>query len=254
MLRMHLYQVDSTNTYMKELLNDGDTLADFTVVDTEFQTGGRGQQGNSWESEHGKNLLFSILCHPTFMDACRQFILSEAIALAIERTLTHRISLAGQQSNGQIRVKWPNDIYWNDSKISGTLIECNLMGAQIRDCIVGSGINVNQTNFVSDAPNPISLKQITGKEIDREEVLVEVVNQFLSLYEEIRTGNYSHIEDEYKSKLYWKDGFHWFTEPGGTPFEAQITNVEQSGHLVLDTTDGTRKRYEFKEVRFLIDR
>lgn len=254
MLRMHLYQVDSTNTYMKELLSDGDTLAEFTVVDAEFQTGGRGQQGNSWESEHGKNLLFSILCHPTFVGACRQFILSEAIALAIERTLTHRISLTGQQKNGQIKVKWPNDIYWNNSKISGTLIECNLMGAQIKDCIVGSGINVNQTLFTSDAPNPISLKQITGMEDNKEEILGEVTEQFQSLYEEIRTGNYSRIEDEYKSKLYWKDEFHWFVEPGGEPFEAQIMDVEPSGHLVIDTMNGTRKHYEFKEVRFLIDR
>ena len=254
MLRMHLYQVDSTSTYVKELLKEGDTLADFTVVDTEFQTGGRGQRGNSWESERGKNILFSLVCHPTFVSACRQFILSEAIALAVERTLTRRIHATGQEKDGQVRVKWPNDIYWNDSKISGTLIECNLMGAQISDCIVGTGININQTCFTSDAPNPISLKQITGLTSDREEILGEVVEQFQCLYEGIRLGNYSGIEDEYKSKLYRKDGFHWFAEPEGEPFEAEIKDVEPSGHLMLDAKDGTRRRYEFKEVRFLIDR
>ncbi len=254
MLRMHLYEVDSTSTYAKELLKDGDTLADFTVVDAEYQTGGRGQKGNSWESERGRNILFSLVCHPTFVSACRQFILSEAIALAVESTLTHRIHTSGQRGNGQVRVKWPNDIYWNDSKISGTLIECNLMGTQITDCIVGTGINVNQTSFTSDAPNPVSLKQVTGQDSDREEILSEVVEQFRSLYEEIRRGNYNRIEDEYKSKLYRKDGFHWFAEPGGEPFEARITDVEPTGHLVLDTRPGTSRRYEFKEVRFLIDR
>ena len=259
MPRIHLTQVDSTSTYARQLISQGKELDDFTIVDADYQTGGRGQRGNTWESQSGKNLLFTIVCHPTFLPANRQFILSQAIALAVERTLSHRISeaekpgsVANQSQMGHITVKWPNDIYWNDRKISGTLIECNLMGSQIKDCIVGTGININQTHFESDAPNPVSLQQIIGKGSDRGSILDEVANQFESLYEEIRQGNAQSIVSEYKSKLYRCTGFHPFAEPGRQPFEAQIADVDPSGYLTLQLRDGTQKRYEFKEVRFIL--
>ncbi len=259
MPRIHLTQVDSTSTYARQLIGEGKELDDFTVVDADYQTGGRGQRGNTWESQPGKNLLFTIVCHPTFLPATHQFILSQAIALAVERILSQRISEAEKERSsaqrsqtGQITVKWPNDIYWNDRKISGTLIECNLMGSQIKDCIVGTGININQAHFESDAPNPVSLQQITGKETDRETLLTEVVNQFRSLYDEIRQGNAQHIVSEYKRRLYRRTGFHPFAEPGGQTFEAQIADVDPSGYLTLQLRNGTQKRYEFKEVRFIL--
>ena len=146
--RIHRIEVSSTNTYLKELLTAGVELPELTLVDADFQTGGRGQQQNVWESEADKNLLFSLLCHPTFLPATNQFVLSQAIAVAVQRTLS-------EYTDG-ITIKWPNDIYWNDRKICGTLIECNLMGSTIKDCIIGTGINVNQTEFRSDAPNPVS--------------------------------------------------------------------------------------------------
>ena len=125
-------------------------------TDSTIQTAGRGQAGNSWESEAGKNLLFGLLFHPREVEANRQFILSQAVALSICETLSDYAE--------DIRIKWPNDIYWKDRKICGMLIENTLVGRCIENCIIGAGININQQTFCSDAPNPVSLRQITGKE------------------------------------------------------------------------------------------
>ena len=147
-----LDETDSTNAYIRRMLSapqqgETDPVADqsrYWVVTTEFQSSGRGQGTNTWESERGKNLLFSVLCHPVWIPITGQFILSEAIALAI------RDALAVYDSH--FTIKWPNDIYWNDKKICGILIENTLGGGHIKDCILGVGLNVNQNAFHSDAP------------------------------------------------------------------------------------------------------
>lgn len=242
--RIHRIEVSSTNTYVKELLLAGIELPDVTVVEADFQTGGRGQQGNSWESERGKNLTFSFVCHPTFLPATNQFILSQAIAVAVQRTLS-------EYTDG-ISIKWPNDIYWNDRKICGTLIECNLMGSTIKDCIIGTGINVNQTEFRSDAPNPVSLAQITGFTFNRQTILDSVVQQFKKLHEELKDGKIEELKSEYMQHLYRREGFYQYQEPKGEPFEAAIEDVETMGHLVLRLRDGSIKKYEFKEIKYIL--
>ena len=239
--RIHRIEVSSTNTYVKELLLAGIELPDVTVVEADYQTGGRGQQGNSWESERGKNLTFSFVCHPTFLPATNQFILSQAIAVAVQRTLS-------EYTDG-ISIKWPNDIYWNDRKICGTLIECNLMGSTIKDCIIGTGINVNQTEFRSDAPNPVSLAQITGFTFNRQQILNRVVEEFSELYKAI---NPDALKSEYMQHLYRREGFYQYQEPNGEPFEAAMVDVEPTGHLVLRLHDGSIKKYEFKEIKYIL--
>ncbi len=255
MLRIHLYQVGSTNSYAKELLKEGEELSDFTVVDADYQTGGRGQQGNSWESERGGNITFSLVCHPTFLKATGQFVLSQAIALAVQNTLASIIkSEKGDARAEDVTVKWPNDIYWKDKKISGTLIECNLKGDEVSDCIVGTGVNINQTRFHSDAPNPVSLAQIIKHTMNKDDVLEEIVNRFQNLYEAIREGRKDEVATEYMNKLYRRGAaYHWYCEPNAAPFEAEIVSVEPSGHLVLRRRDGATRKYEFKEVKFLMN-
>lgn len=245
MKRIHLNQTDSTNTYIKELMAAETDLPEFTLVDAEFQTGGRGQTGNSWESEAGQNITFSLLCHPTFVKASEQFILSEAIALAVQQTLS-------EYTDG-ITVKWPNDIYRGDKKICGTLIECNIMGMMVKDCIIGTGININQKEFNSDAINPISLFQITGHVFDRTEILDKVIKNFTGLYKHISKGKSKDVVCEYKRKLYRHEGFFLYKEPDGEPFEAEIVDVESSGYIVLKTRKGEVKKYEFKQVRFVLE-
>jgi BirA family biotin operon repressor/biotin-[acetyl-CoA-carboxylase] ligase len=134
-------------------------------VVADYQTAGRGCGTNRWESERGRNLLFSLLIRPHGLSANRQFHLSMAISLAISETLGQHV--------GDVSIKWPNDIYWRDGKIAGILIEHTLQGALIKDSIIGVGLNVNQREFRSDAPNPVSLWQISGQETNREELLGE---------------------------------------------------------------------------------
>ena len=242
--RIHRNEVTSTNTYVKELLSEGIELPDMTVVEADFQTGGRGQQDNHWESERGKNLTFSLVCHPTFLQAVDQFVLSQAIAVAVWRTLS--------DFTEGISIKWPNDIYWNDKKICGTLIECNLAGSTIKDCIIGTGINVNQTVFTSDAPNPVSLAQIIGFTLNRQHILDSIIQQFKELYEELKDGKIEKLKDEYMQHLYRREGFHLYQEPDGEPFEAEIMDVKSNGHLVLRRHDGGLKKYELKQLKYIL--
>ena len=154
---IHVKETDSTNNWLKSYQSEAGE--DMTVVTTDYQSAGRGCGSNQWESEAGKNLMFSILLHPK-VSAKDQFILSMANALALKDVL--------DSYTDSIKIKWPNDIYWNDKKIGGTLIETSLQGAEIKDFIIGTGINVNQQEFHSDAPNPVSLIQIIGCETNRD--------------------------------------------------------------------------------------
>ena len=206
------------------------------VVWTDYQTAGKGQGTNSWESERGKNLLFSIFYHPEGIPANRQFVISMAISLAIADALGEQI--------GDVSIKWPNDIYWRNGKIGGILIENRLSGQIIRDSIIGVGINVNQQHFHSDAPNPVSLWQIHGQETDREALLHEILDRF-SLY------IHQDIKERYKAILYRRKGFHPYSDKEGT-FMATFVDVEDDGHLLLSDESGKERRYVFKEVQYII--
>lgn len=237
--RVHLDSVDSTNSYVRRMMSGGEELPELTLVDADEQTAGRGQAGNVWESEKGRNVQFSLVCHPLFLPPSRQFLLSEAIALAVAETV-----------GGE--VKWPNDIYvGGDRKISGTLIECDLRGHHIETCIIGTGINVNQTVFRSDAPNPVSLSQLTGSEYDREQILQAVVARFANLYQLLRDGGDDTLQHMYRRSLLRGDGKSYPYEDRQGRFMASIHDVEPSGRLHLRRDDGSVSRYEFKEVKFI---
>ena len=166
---IRLAETDSTNNYLREQCAK-DRLPEGSLVIADFQTAGKGQVGNSWESEAGKNLMFSILLYPDFLPANRQFLISQIASLSVKETL--------DEYTDSVTVKWPNDIYWKDRKICGMLIENDLSGHNLYCSIIGIGINLNQAVFRGDAPNPVSLFQIIGKEVDREEVL----DRFLSVF------------------------------------------------------------------------
>ncbi len=237
---MFLFSTDSTNLYIRRLIEKGGPLQDMTVVSAFEQTAGRGQKGNTWETEPGKNIIFSLFCRPSFVAPVRQFVLSQCIALAIADVLS-------EYTEG-ITVKWPNDIYWHDKKISGTLIECGLQGNAISWCIIGSGININQTQFLSDAPNPVSLKMITGKEYDTDVLLQQVIERFSYFYDMLRNGGEAGIAELYMRRLYRSDGYYPYEDSEGR-FNARIHSIEISGLIVLEDSVGCLRRYEFKEVR-----
>lgn len=242
-LVVRLDETESTNTYLKQLVNDQHP-EEGSVVIADYQTKGRGQISNSWFSCKGENLLFSLLIYPADIIANQQFIISQITSLAIKNTL--------DQFTDDIRIKWPNDIYWREKKIAGILIENDLRGNHIENSIIGIGININQQIFPADLPNPVSLRQILGSESDKEYVFNIFMREFFLLYREMQRGEFIGIADEYMLDLYRVNGYFPFEDSNGK-FQAKIENVLPSGHLVLRTIDNEERRYAFKEVTFLND-
>ena len=238
---IHIKETDSTNRWMS--CYDGDEGTKMTVVWCDSQTAGRGQGSNKWESEPEKNLTFSVKFHPKTVSADRQYILLQAAALAVRDTLAC--------FTDGITIKWPNDIYYNDRKISGTLSECAISGHGIKHCIIGIGININQSVFTSDAPNPISLFNITGCTTDRNEFLCGVLGRLGDYIDMVESGMYDAVASIYMRHLYRAEGIFTYTDADGS-FMASIEGVEPDGHLVLRRTNGTVSRYAFKEVSFCI--
>src|SRR5574344_295978 len=233
---IEIKETDSTNRFLKDY--HADKRCDMLVAVTRYQSAGKGQGTNMWESEPGKNLLFSILIHPENIRVNRQFVLSMAISLTIKEVLD------GYTDN--ISIKWPNDIYYKNKKICGILIENNLRGNTIKDCILGIGINVNQDKFISDAPNPVSLIQITGEKTDVHNILNMVIERFRKYVALLYKGEYEDIKKQYLSSLYRSEGCFRYHDATGY-FNAKIDTVEDDGHLVLIKDGGIISKYGFKE-------
>ncbi|MDE6480382.1 MAG: biotin--[acetyl-CoA-carboxylase] ligase [Muribaculaceae bacterium] len=241
---LHLVEVDSTNAYI--MRNIGELEAPVMVV-AHTQTAGQGQRGNSWEAEPGKNLTFSIFFRPVELLPMAQFAMSEAVALAVVDFLAgHGI---------EAKVKWPNDIYVDDRKICGILIRHSVMGGYVSYSVIGVGIDVNQTLFLSDAPNPVSMKQITGKTYDLkllEKEIAEIMEGRLKLIrtEEERLA----LHKEFFGKLWRGDGrLHPFADTAtGENFMASIEDIAFHGPMTLRLSDGSLRTYAFKEVSFLM--
>ena len=224
------------------------------AIVAEYQTAGKGCGSNTWESERGKNLTFSVLLHPTEIRASWQFRISEAVSVALCETLKRLFRpLSSSDSSPdsgvqEVTIKWPNDIYVGDRKICGILIENRLKGSTITDSIVGIGLNVNQREFRSDAPNPVSIYQLTGEETDREALL----QAFLKELSKAMEMEPEALAQAYRSRLYRREGMHRFSDSHGV-FEAKVLNVLDDGRLVLLDTEGKARMYAFKEVQFCIN-
>ncbi|MBR7154276.1 MAG: biotin--[Paludibacteraceae bacterium] len=237
---MFVTSTNSTNTLLKQMIADGNPPE---FIRAGYQTAGRGQTGNGWESEADKNLLCSILLPPRK----ELFELNVSTAVAVQRLLGEDFT-----------IKWPNDIYWQDRKIAGILIENAIVGNEVKYCIAGIGLNVNQTEWLSDAPNPVSLKQITGREYPIDELMQQLFN-------EVNKALQEDVWDYYKAHLYRREGFWPFVERvvsvaptmnAGTQtqgqFMAQIKDVLPSGELVLEDQQGTKRIYHFKQIRYIV--
>lgn len=234
-------ETSSTNVLMREYSGEEGRL--MTVGVAAFQSAGRGQGENKWESERGKNLTFSIKVYPVALPVMRQYVMLEAESLAICDALAGYVD--------DITIKWPNDIYWCDKKISGTLSECTISGSHVGSCILGTGINLNQREFVSDAPNPVSLSQILGRDIDADEVLGVLLRRFEAYLGMVNEGRYDEVASLYSAALYRRSGRHAYKDAGGD-FMAELECVEPDGHLVLRRDGGSLSRYAFKEVKYVL--
>lgn len=234
--------LESTNTYASECLKVSE-LQEGTVIYTDFQTAGKGHQGNSWESENGKNLIFSIILYPSSVKPEDQFLISIAISLGICDFLQGKFP--------DVKIKWPNDIYVKDDKIAGILIENTLIGDTIESSVAGIGLNINQEKFSSGIPNPVSIKLITGEESDIRACLKQLLNFLDSRYKQLLYGDRQLIRDEYISLLYRAGEWHEYSADGKV-FRGMIKGISATGNLEIEREDRSVNSYSFKEVEYLI--
>lgn len=246
---LELDEVTSTNDYLHGYRPLQERR--ITLATAEYQTAGRGSGTNHWESQKGKNLLFSILVHPRHIQPWRMFVLSEVLALSIQEAVNTFVSSYPSQITPHLQIKWPNDIYHDDQKLCGMLIENDLQGNVVENCIMGVGININQTQFRSDVPNPISLARILGKETERRFVLERVMEYFTRYYEWTEQGRCDELHEMYLAHLYRKDESHRFIDAKGE-FKGTIVTVEPTGHLIIVDEKGEKRSYAFKEVEYII--
>ncbi len=238
---IHIAECDSTNALLQKILAET-PLEEGTVICTDFQTKGRGQLTNVWESEDRKNILCSILLRPTQLPIKQQFLISQTISVAI-------IDVLNTIAKG-FSIKWPNDIYYREKKIAGILIENTLSSAKIETCIIGLGLNVNQETFLSDAPNPISLFNITGREFSITELLQSILDKFNDIYSLAYT-DITTLRNKYFSSLLFNGEMRKYKDGNGI-FTGKIIDVENYGHLIIEDEFGKKRRYAFKEISFLI--
>ena len=232
--------VDSTNNYAMGLVHAG-VAQHGTVVFAHHQNKGKGQRGKSWETEPGANLSFSIILHPHFLLATQMFQLLAVTALSVRQELE---KLIGDEA----KIKWPNDLYWRDRKTGGILIENVLRGTQWQWAVVGIGINVNQTTF-GTLRNPVSIKQITGKETAVKELAkaihINLLNSLLNLEKE----GFEQFFQQYNQHLY-NCGEQVQLKKGNRSFITTIKGVNKQGQL--QTGVDTEECFDFGEVEWVL--
>ena len=232
---------ESTNQYLKDLTGKNQ-LEDFTVVRCDHQLKGKGQRGNVWISEKGKNLTMSVLKHFLKLDVSRVFYLNMATSLAI-------VDVLSVLSVPELKVKWPNDIMSGDHKICGILVETLLKGSYIASCIIGVGLNVNQTKF-ENLERAGSLKNSTGSHFDLDQLMFQILVRLqhqLNLLEQHPES----LLQEYQKSLFKKDITSSFQTPEGTTFQGKIIGVGADGNLLVLKQNGTTTSYATKEVQLI---
>lgn len=231
-------ELPSTNSAMAQ---DATDLPHGAVYVTDCQCAGRGQRGNSWEAEPFKNLTFSILLKPNAIRPANAFAISMLCAIATADTLTE---ILGRE----VLIKWPNDLYVNDYKLCGMLIENTFSGSNFSRCIIGIGINVNQTNFRSDAPNPVSMRQLTDVEYDLTDLLGKICTAILNAYSKYaQSPDLDALTADYRKHLWRGSGiYQWHDLRTGEILSAEIASIAPDGLLTLATEPP--RTYAFKEI------
>lgn len=236
-----LSNVDSTNNYLKELLTKSRPVPEGSVIMAVKQSAGRGQIGNTWHSEAGKNLTFSLVLYPSFLPIDQQFELTKAISLALNDVLS---SYFGPSA----KIKWPNDCYINDKKIGGILIENSIQGNQIKHSIIGVGLNVNQSDFPSELINATSFNQAFSKEHELMTVLGEICSAIEARYLQLKAGNLKEIDAQYLNNLYLLNQWNIY-RINGCLQNGKICGIDSQGQLQVEI-DNQIQSFGLKEIAF----
>ncbi|MBO2523424.1 MAG: biotin--[acetyl-CoA-carboxylase] ligase [Bacteroidetes bacterium] len=240
---LHFDEINSTNVFLYDKISENNDISDMVVV-AAHQTAGRGMDKNRWESEAGKNLLFSIALNVNFLEAENQFKISQAVSVAIVETLSPFVD------DKRLFIKWPNDIYFGDKKLAGMLIQNTIEGRMMGVSIIGIGLNVNQIEFPKDIPNPISLKMISGQDFDLDNLLNQLVSSIKTKVKSLRDKeNQNEINEKYVSRSYrfgiWSDYFYQ-----NQVKSMIIRGFDKYGRLLLHDKEGAEIVCDVKELQF----
>ena len=238
-----LKEVDSTNNYLKNLASNSEPLPEGTVIMADNQFAGRGQQESVWQTVAGKNISASIYLKPSFLPLRKQFFLNMAVSLAVAEALSDFLP-------SPVKVKWPNDIYYNRKKLGGILIENTLTGSSIKSAVVGIGLNINQEQFTGDlSEKATSVYQILHKQVDLELVMEKIFVFMEKYYLNLKSERYSILQNNYLNRLLNFDTVAKYIQ-NGQVFEGIIKGVEDSGLLIMEI-DKETSTFNFKEVEYI---
>jgi BirA family biotin operon repressor/biotin-[acetyl-CoA-carboxylase] ligase len=229
----------STNSEAQSLIVQNRASEGCTVI-TDFQTAGRGQRGNQWVAAPAENLMLSVVWQPTFLAATEQFRLSQAVALGV-----HDWAVALLGPGPQLKVKWPNDLYYGNQKLGGILIENSLSGPKIQYSIIGIGLNINQQAF--ELPTATSFARLTGRAYDRAALAARLLECLERRYLQLRAGQVGALRRDYLQALYRYQEIHPFIIDGQT-VSGQIVGVEDDGRLAL-AIGAELRRFGLQEIR-----
>lgn len=236
-----LSEVDSTNNYLKNLLTNSTPPPEGTVIMAENQYSGRGQVQNKWFAEPGKNLTVSFLLCPTFVKAVDQFDLNRAVSLGVADFASHFLG-------SKVSIKWPNDIYWEDNKLGGILIENFLSGSHLKQSVVGIGLNINQSHF-PEATKATSFKLIKNEEYLLQNCLNALCVYLEARYLQLKNNAMEKINKDYLYRLY-RLNVRDLYRANGEVFYGEIVGVSQCGQLQVDINNEV-KSFSFKEIEFI---
>ena len=239
-----LSEVNSTNTYLKELVSKSEPLIEGTVIMADHQFAGRGQKDNIWYSQAGKNLTFSIYLKPSSLAVSKQFVLIMVICLGIVDALK---PILGNDS----KIKWPNDIYFKNNKLGGILIENSTKGYQLKESIIGIGLNVNQKDFPESLSRVTSISNVLLKDYNLDDLLIQICQNIESRYLQLKAGNEELLKKDYLKSLYRLEEQHLF-EINKQKITGTIKGTNESGKLLLQTEE-CLKELDLKEVTFLFN-
>lgn len=235
-----LNAIDSTSSFLKDLAQNS-TLENFTVVVTNEQTKGRGQQENSWVSEPHKNLTMSIFIKNFDLEISNQKYLNFAISLALFEVIFSNNIKA-------LSIKWPNDIMAANKKICGVLIENNIRNYKIQSTIVGIGLNVNQLEFPNYLENASSLKKLTNKDFNLDSLLSELIKKIKEKIQLLSLKKHEMLESDYLKVLYKKNTPTMFKDRNANLFMGKIVGISSNGNLLVELEDETIKEFGIKEI------
>lgn len=234
-----LNAIDSTNDYLKNL-SSSQSLQNFTIVVADYQTKGKGQRGNTWSVESGKNLTFSMLIKGLSSHSISVFDLNIVVSVSVFHVL-QRFEIP------KLKIKWPNDILSEGKKIAGILIENLIISHDSFSSVVGIGLNVNQTDF-QGLPKASSLKKIMEHDFDKDEIMLAIANEIKANFDLISTVQLDKLWQDYHDCLFRKDVPSVFEYPSGVKFMGMIKQVNKNGQLRILLEDDSEKDFDIKEV------